>query len=78
KLFSYFGQKPTTNKVEDYIRHEDVHPAADTKQLKEIAELLKEKKIPYMITFIPLYTDADTVKTLHLKDKTELVDLLRT
>ncbi|MBG9826579.1 MULTISPECIES: DUF2334 domain-containing protein [Bacillus] len=76
-LFSYFGQKPTTNKVETYLRLEDVHPAADTNQLKEIAELLKEKKIPYMITVIPVYTDPNTGKTLHLKDKPELVDLLR-
>ncbi|MCR6844948.1 polysaccharide deacetylase family protein [Bacillus sp. IBL03825] len=76
-LFSYFGQKPTTNKVETYLRLEDVHPAADTNQLKEIAELLKEKKIPYIITVIPVYTDPDTGKTLHLKDKPELVDLLR-
>ncbi|PEO40688.1 DUF2334 domain-containing protein [Bacillus wiedmannii] len=75
-LFSYFGQKPTTNKVETYLRLEDVHPAADTNQLKEIAELLKEKKIPYMITVIPVYTDTNTGKTLHLKDKPELVDLL--
>ncbi len=76
-LFSYFGQKPTTNKVEAYLRLEDVHPAADINQLKEIAELLKEKKIPYMITVIPVYTDPETGKTLHLKDKPELVDLLR-
>ncbi|WP_368905370.1 DUF2334 domain-containing protein [Bacillus wiedmannii] len=76
-LFSYFGQKPTTNKVEAYLRLEDVHPAADINQLKEIAELLKEKKIPYMITVIPVYTDPNTGKTLHLKDKPELVDLLR-
>ncbi|MED0876213.1 polysaccharide deacetylase family protein [Bacillus mobilis] len=76
-LFSYFGQKPTTNKLEAYLRLEDVHPAADINQLKEIAELLKEKKMPYMITVIPVYTDPKTGKTLHLKDKPELVDLLR-
>ncbi|WP_460291957.1 hypothetical protein, partial [Bacillus cereus] len=34
-LFSYFGQKPTNNKVEAYLRLEDVHPAADINQLKE-------------------------------------------
>ena len=43
-LFSYFGQKPTTNKVDAYLRLEDVHPAADINQLKEIAELLKRKR----------------------------------
>ena len=76
-LFSYFGQQPTTDKVEAYLRLEDVHPAADINKLKEIAELLKEKKIPYMITVIPVYKDPDTGKTIHLKDKPELVDLLR-
>ncbi|PGZ75095.1 DUF2334 domain-containing protein [Bacillus sp. AFS029637] len=76
-LFSYFGQKPKTDKISAYLRLEDVHPAADINQLKEIAELLKEKKIPYMITVIPVYTDPDTGKTIHLKDKPELVDLLR-
>ncbi|HDR4532658.1 TPA: polysaccharide deacetylase family protein [Bacillus cereus] len=76
-LFSYFSQKPTKNKVETYLRLEDVHPAADINQLKEIAELLKEKKMPYMITVIPVYKDPDTGKIIHLKDKPELVDLLR-
>ena len=76
-LFSYFSQKPTKNKVEAYLRLEDVHPAADINQLKEIAELLKEKKMPYMITVIPVYKDPDTGKIIHLKDKPELVDLLR-
>ena len=33
--------------------------------------------MPYMITVIPVYTDPETGKTLHLKDKPELVDLLR-
>ncbi|MEC2466492.1 DUF2334 domain-containing protein, partial [Bacillus cereus] len=76
-LFSYFSQKPTKNKVEAYLRLEDVHPAADINQLKEIAKLLKEKKMPYMITVIPVYKDPDTGKIIHLKDKPELVDLLR-
>ncbi|KFM99174.1 DUF2334 domain-containing protein [Bacillus clarus] len=76
-LFSYFQQKPETNKTLAYLRLEDVHPAADIKQLKAIAELLKEKKLPYMITVIPVYTDPSTGKTIHLKDKPELVDVLR-
>ena len=35
-LFSYFSQKPTKNKVEAYLRLEDVHPAADINQLKSV------------------------------------------
>ncbi|PGZ57464.1 hypothetical protein COE58_25455 [Bacillus cereus] len=76
-LFSYFGQKPKTDKVSAYLRLEDVHPAADINQLKEIAALLKEKQIPYMITVIPVYKDPHTGKNIQLKDKPELVDLLR-
>ena len=76
-LFSYFEQKPMTNKTLAYLRLEDVHPAVDVKQLKEIAELLKEKKLPYMITVIPVYKDPDTGKTVHLKDNSELIDVLR-
>ncbi|MED0972603.1 polysaccharide deacetylase family protein [Bacillus paramycoides] len=76
-LFSYFGQKPKTNKTSAYLRLEDVHPAADVKQLKEIAELLKEKKLPYMITVIPVYKDPDTGKTVHLNDNSELIDVLQ-
>lgn len=75
-LFSYFGQIPETNKTSAYLRLEDVHPAVDVKQLKEIAELLKEKKLPYMITVIPVYKDPDTGKTVHLKDNSELIDVL--
>ena len=75
-LFSYFEQKPMTNKTSAYLRLEDVHPAVDVKQLKEIAELLKEKKLPYMITVIPVYKDPDTGKTVHLKDNSELIDVL--
>ena len=33
--------------------------------------------MPYMITVIPVYKDPDTGKIIHLKDKPELVDLLR-
>ncbi|PFF31370.1 hypothetical protein CN327_20505 [Bacillus cereus] len=76
-LFSYFEQKPMTNKTSAYLRLEDVHPAVNVKQLKEIAELLKEKNLPYMITVIPVYKDPETGKTVYLKDNSELVDVLR-
>lgn len=33
--------------------------------------------MPYMITVIPVYKDPDTGKIIHLKDKPELVNLLR-
>ncbi|HEK9102791.1 polysaccharide deacetylase family protein [Bacillus pfraonensis] len=76
-LFSYFGQQPETSKHRAYLRLEDVHPAADPKQLQTIAELLKEKNIPYMIAVIPVYKDPNTGKTIHFQDKPELLDVLR-
>ncbi|OPD54029.1 DUF2334 domain-containing protein [Bacillus anthracis] len=76
-LFSYFEQKLVTNNPSAYLRLEDIHPAIDIRKLKGVAELLKEKKLPYMITVISVYKDPITGKTIHLKDKPELIDVLR-
>ncbi|KEK22368.1 DUF2334 domain-containing protein [Bacillus gaemokensis] len=76
-LFSFFEQQPETKKSRAYIRLEDIHPASNSKQLQEIAELLKKRNIPYMVAVIPVYTDPSTKKTIHLVDKPELVNVLR-
>ena len=76
-LFSYFSQNQRKIKLKLIYALRMFTPQRDINQLKEIAELLKEKKMPYMITVIPVYKDPDTGKIIHLKDKPELVDLLR-
>lgn len=43
-----------------FIRIEDVHPFRDTTKLKEIADYLYSKDIPFMIALIPTYTDSKT------------------
>ena len=60
-----------------YIRLEDVHPLVDPKPLKEIAQILKEKDIPYMVAVIPIYTNQTTGKQLTFADSPELVKVLK-
>lgn len=50
----YFGQSSI------YVRIEDVHPFRDTKELREIAEYLNSKDIPFMIALIPAYKSTET------------------
>lgn len=43
-----------------FIRIEDVHPFRDTTKLKDIADYLYSKDIPFMIALIPTYTYSKT------------------
>ncbi|SIT01558.1 Uncharacterized protein YdaL [Virgibacillus pantothenticus] len=58
-----------------YLRLEDVHPKANVKQLREQADFLKGKNIPYMIAVIPVYYSE--TETVHLSDSPELVKTLQ-
>ena len=60
-----------------YIRLEDIHPMADPKKVMEIAEILKEKQIPYMVAVIPVYTNPDTEKEYHFSDSPNLLKALK-
>ncbi|MCM3002931.1 polysaccharide deacetylase family protein [Priestia koreensis] len=76
KLFSFFGKKPTgTHKV--YLRLEDVHPMYDPEVLKQAADYLKKKDIPYMIAVIPLYINPKTHEVIHMSDSPKLVKVLQ-
>lgn len=60
-----------------YIRLEDVHPLMDPKPLKEIADMLKEKHIPYMVAVIPIYTNPITGKKTTFADSPKLLKVLK-
>jgi len=47
-----------------YIRLEDIHPLVNPDYLMEIAKVLQEKDIPYMMAVIPVYTNPETKKTI--------------
>lgn len=64
-------------KYTGYIRLEDVHPLVDPKPLKEIADILKEKDIPYMVAVIPIYTNQITGKQLTFADSPKLLEVLK-
>ncbi|MCM3669759.1 polysaccharide deacetylase family protein [Mesobacillus maritimus] len=60
-----------------YLRLEDVHPLADPKILKEIADLLKEKNIPYIVSVIPLYRNQDTGELYNFSDFPKVLSVLK-
>lgn len=76
-LFSFFEKEPPKNHVPIHLRLEDVHPLADDKKLMEIATFLYEKKIPYIVTVIPVYKNTKTNKEYHLLDAPQIVKTLQ-
>ncbi|SFG32907.1 Uncharacterized protein YdaL [Halobacillus alkaliphilus] len=62
---------------EGYIRLEDVHPLVDPDNLRGIAEVLKEKEIPYMIAVIPVYINPENGERVHLSDYPKVLEALK-
>lgn len=60
-----------------YIRLEDVHPLVDPEPLKEIANLLNERNIPFMVAVIPIYTKQGTGERITFADSPKLVKVLK-
>ncbi|CQR46341.1 hypothetical protein BN1058_00596 [Paraliobacillus sp. PM-2] len=64
------------HEYQGYIRLEDVHPLVEVDKLMKIAQLLKERKIPYMVAVIPVYIHPQTKEKYHLSDSPELLNAL--
>lgn len=64
-------------KYTGYIRLEDVHPLVDPKPLKEIANMLEERGIPYMVAVIPIYTNPITNRKHTFADSPKLLKVLK-
>ncbi|PLR96049.1 polysaccharide deacetylase family protein [Bacillus sp. T33-2] len=60
-----------------YIRLEDIHPLADPDILKGIADFLKEKNIPYIVSVIPIHRDPVTGKESKFSDYPYLLKMLK-
>ncbi|MCL1853864.1 MAG: DUF2334 domain-containing protein [Peptococcaceae bacterium] len=73
-LSDFFGN-PHQPKITRYLRLEDVHPNADPSCLREIAEYLAEKKIPYLVAVIPTYISGN--KEIHYDQAPKLVETLQ-
>ncbi|WP_347862319.1 polysaccharide deacetylase family protein [Salimicrobium sp. PL1-032A] len=59
-----------------YIRLEDVHPKVDHERLKQVADLLIERDLPFMIAVIPVYTDSETGDKYHMSDYPKVLEVL--
>ena len=70
-------QIPHENSHPGYIRLEDIHPHVDPESLQSIAEILNDKKIPYMIAVIPVYRNPETGEEEHFSDSPKLVEVLK-
>lgn len=59
------------------IRIEDVNPFENPAKLREIADILSTRNIPFLVGVIPFYVDAGRGIRISLSDKPDLVDALR-
>lgn len=75
-LFNFFGETPPTSH-HAYIRLEDIHPASEPHLIKEVGEYLASKGIPFTLIVIPVYINPETYEEIRLKEKPELVKVLR-
>lgn len=59
------------------IRIEDVTPMRDPDRLRQIADILSQHKIPFLIGVVPFYIDPVNKINISLSDKPELVAALK-
>ena len=74
-LFDFFGTEKSPPKK--LIRLEDIHPRSDPKLVKQVADYLAERDIPYAVTVVPVYTNPKTGQRIHLSQAIELVEVLK-
>lgn len=75
-LHDFLGE-PHTESHSALIRIEDVTPLDDPDRLREIADLLASKSIPFLVGVVPFYVDPGQGLRVSLSDKPELVDALK-
>ena len=59
------------------IRIEDVTPLNDPDKLREVADILSERGIPFLVGVVPIYVNPQEGKRVTLSDRPELVDALK-
>lgn len=75
-LHEIFGE--THNKVRKvYLRIEDVSVLRSPKRLKEIADYLYSKKVPFIIALIPAYINPNSGTEASITDYQELVEAVK-
>ena len=59
------------------LRIEDVHPLEEPDRLREMADLLYDEDVPFLVSIIPFYIDPERGLRVSLTDKPEFVDAIR-
>ncbi len=59
------------------IRIEDVTPLNDPDKLREVADILSERGIPFLVGVVPIYVNPLENKRVTLSDRPEVVDALK-
>ena len=59
------------------IRIEDVTPMEDPDRLRDIADILSSRNIPFLVGVVPFYVDPTNQTNVSLSDKPEIVDALK-
>lgn len=76
KLHDVLGFEPKGQRFAT-IRIEDVHPLRSPEALRRIADELKSRQVPFMVTVFPVYVNPKEGKRVHLREKPELVTALQ-
>jgi uncharacterized protein YdaL len=75
-LHDFLGEAHT-NQHRTYVRVEDVSPTTDPEHIKEIADILSELNVPFMIALVPIYMDPTTDQEIPLSSRPRLVRALK-
>ena len=59
------------------IRLEDVNPRLDPELLRQCAEVLIERDLPFMVAVTPVYKNPETGEEYHLTDAPDLLNVLK-
>jgi len=59
------------------VRIEDVNALSKPEELRNIADMLYEEKVPFQISVVPIYSSPDTRSDIYLSDVPQMVEALR-
>jgi len=76
KLHDILGEQHAVNH-QAIIRIEDVTPLNDPDKLREVADILSERGIPFMVGVVPIYVDPGEDIRVKLTERPEVVDALK-
>jgi uncharacterized protein YdaL len=76
KLHDILGEQHAENH-QAIIRIEDVTPLNDPDKLREVADILSERGIPFLVGVVPIYVDPGNDIRVKLTERPEVVDALK-